>query len=214
MEASVVKSGIAYAAPTMLRGIAGSIVLAAVCAAALSACGASNDAPGSDDEQQVRATLARFGTASAQRDYTAVCKDLLADTLIAKIRSVGIPCEVAIRTGLSDVQKPTLTVTSVRVTGSAATAVVRSDAKGQKPSTDLVRLVKQRGDWRLASLAEPEPSKARPRPEPEKAAPKKSAPEKAAPKKSAPKKAAPKKAAPKKAAPKKAAPKKAAPDKS
>lgn len=147
----------------MLRGTAGSIVVAAVCAATLSACSKKEDAPKSDESQQVRATLARFAAASAKRDYTAVCKDLLADALTAKIRSVGVPCEAVIRTGLSEVKKPTLTVTMVQVQGPTATATVRSTAKGQKASTDLVRLVKERGGWRLSSLAEPRRAPGRPR---------------------------------------------------
>jgi len=147
----------------MLRGIAGSIALAAACAATLPACSKKEDAPKPDEGQQVQATLARFAAASAKRDYTAVCRDLLADALTTKIRSVGVPCESVIRTGLSEVEQPTLTVTSVQVQGSTATATVRSTAKGQKPSTDLVRLVKERGGWRLSSLAEPRRAPARPR---------------------------------------------------
>ncbi len=173
-------------------------MLGAVCAAMLSACGRGEDTPKPDNEAQVRATLARFATASAQRDYTTVCNDLLAGALTAKLRSVNVPCEAAIRTGLSEVKKPKLTVTSVQVQGPSATATVRSTAKGQKPSIDLVRLVKERGGWRLASLAEP--ANARPRPTP----PKEAAPEKKSRSKTGPKKTAPRK--PRETAPKKPSP--------
>ena len=62
------------------------------------------------------------------------------------MRAAGLPCEVALRTGLEDRQNPRLTVLGVEVNGDQALARVRSTAGGEPPSTDLVRLVKEDGE--------------------------------------------------------------------
>jgi hypothetical protein len=112
---------------------------------------------GGGDEQQVRDTLARFQTATEKQDYRALCTKLLAHAVIAKLRSVGLPCEVALQTGLGSVRQPKLKVTKVKIRGSTALALVRSHAAGQSTSTDTIRLVKEDGDWRLTALSGAQP---------------------------------------------------------
>jgi hypothetical protein len=101
----------------------------------------------------VRGTIARFVQASASGDYASLCRTLLSGELVAKIRSVGVPCELAVRTGLDDVTNPKLRIGSVYVKGDRASVMVRSWAKGQKASTDVVELVREHGTWRVAALA-------------------------------------------------------------
>jgi hypothetical protein len=47
----------------------------------------------------------------------------------------------------------------IEIVDDEALARVRTTAEGQEPSQDAVRLVKQDGDWRVASLsaAQPQP---------------------------------------------------------
>ena len=120
---------------------------------ALGGCGAASTRSPAAEQQQVRGTLQRFANASAAGDYASMCQSLLAGRLIAKIRSLGVPCELAVRTGLSSVKDPRLSVQSVRIDGDRASALVRSTAQGQRPSTDIVQLVREGGRWRVASLA-------------------------------------------------------------
>jgi hypothetical protein len=112
---------------------------------------------GGGDEQQVRDTLARFQKATASQDYRTLCTKLLAQSVIDRLRSVGLPCEVALQTGLGAVRQPKLKVTKVKVNGSTALALVRSNAAGQAASTDTIRLVKEKGDWRLTALSGAQP---------------------------------------------------------
>ena len=112
---------------------------------------------GTGNEQQVRDTLQRFQKATASQDYRALCTKLLARAVIDRLRSVGLPCEVALRTGLGSVRQPKLKVTRVKIRGSTALAEVRSAAAGQTASTDTVRLVKEDGDWRLTALSGAQP---------------------------------------------------------
>ncbi len=111
--------------------------------------------PEPDREDEVRETLERFAAATRDKDYQTLCDDLYAEDLVERVRAAGLPCEVALRTGLEDRQNPRLEVLGVEVNGDQALARVRSTAGGEVPSTDVVRLIKEDGDWRVASLSEP-----------------------------------------------------------
>jgi hypothetical protein len=104
---------------------------------------------GRDDEQLVRKALARFEKASADKDYQTLCDKLLASSYVRQTASSGLPCEVALRTGLEDVQNPTLQVVSVEVKGDRAAARVRGSAAGQVPAEDVYTLIREDGEWRI-----------------------------------------------------------------
>ena len=116
----------------------------------LAACG-GDDTPAA--EPQVRATLTALEKATAAKDYKALCTRILAPQLVEQVTSVGLPCEVALRRGLSEVQEPRLRVGRVRITGNTANAEVSTSAKGQEPSRDVVELVKVKDGWRVSSLS-------------------------------------------------------------
>jgi hypothetical protein len=120
---------------------------------ALVACGES----GPTDEEQVRDVLAAFGRAAAARDYRALCDRLLAPALAQRVQRIGLPCEVALEEGLGAVEDPRLAVGPVTIEGDRARAEVRSSARGEAPSRDVVELARSAADgrWRLASLAGP-----------------------------------------------------------
>ena len=104
---------------------------------------------GPDDEQDVRAALTRFEQASADKDYQTLCDDLLASSYVRQTASSGLPCEVALRTGLEDVKNPTLTIVSVEVNGDRAAARVRGRAAGQVPAEDVYTLIREGDEWRI-----------------------------------------------------------------
>ncbi len=122
------------------------LALLAAAATVFAGCG------GESDETKVRETLDRFADATARKDYQTIC-DLLSRDLVEEVRKVNLPCEVAFKRGLEDVERPSLRVQRVAVDGNTATATVRSSAANQQPSQDEVRLVKEAGQWRVASLA-------------------------------------------------------------
>lgn len=100
-----------------------------------------------------------FATAIAEEDYTGLCDDVLAADLVESVRSVGLDCPVALGLALEEVQAPSLEIVGIEIVDDEALARVRTTAEGQEPSQDAVRLVKQDGDWRVASLsaAQPQP---------------------------------------------------------
>lgn len=111
--------------------------------------------PAPNDREEVSETLERYAEATRDKDYQTICDELYAEDLVERVRAAGLPCEVALRTGLEDRQNPRLEVLGVEVNDDQALARVRSTAGGEVPSTDLVRLVKEDGEWRIASLSEP-----------------------------------------------------------
>jgi hypothetical protein len=134
--------------------------LAALAAGALVLAGCGNTKPTA--EEQVRTTLISFSRATAAKDYQKICDRLLAPSLIADLKKIGLPCEIALQQGLGDVRQPRLLVGAVTVQGKRATADVRSSAEGQAPSKDMIELVRTDAGWRISSLAKP--SQPTPRP--------------------------------------------------
>ena len=130
------------------RHVPAVVLAAVVLTASLAACG---DEP--SDAERARAVVERFGDASAKKDYQRICDELIARALIAQVERIGLPCEIAFKRGLEDVRKPVLKVRSVRVTKDRARVAVHSTAAGQKPSNDTMTLVREDGEWRIASLA-------------------------------------------------------------
>jgi hypothetical protein len=126
------------------------LALAAL-ALVLTGCGSS----GPTEEQQVRTTLTAFSRATAAKDYQALCDRLLAPSLIASLKKIGLPCEIALQQGLGEVRQPRLIVGRVTVKGKSAVAEVRSSAEGEEPSKDNVELVRTGAGWRISSLAQP-----------------------------------------------------------
>ena len=110
--------------------------------------------PEANKEEEVRDTLDRFAAATRDKDYQTLCDDLYASDLVERIRAAGLPCEVALRTGLEDRQNPQLQVLGVELNGNTANARVRSTAAGEVASTDTVTLVREDDDWKVASLSE------------------------------------------------------------
>ena len=123
----------------------------AALAVVIAGCGESKPT----DEEQVRTTLTAFIRATAAKDYQALCDRLLAPSLIAEVKKIGLPCEIALQQGLGEVRQPRLIVGAVTVNGKTATAQIRTSAEGQAPSKDTVELERTDAGWRIASLTTP-----------------------------------------------------------
>jgi hypothetical protein len=112
--------------------------------------------PGPNEEKDVRATLDSYAQATRAKDYQTLCDDLFAKAIVAGLTNANLPCEVALKlSSLETVRDPQLTVLAIEVSGDQAAARVRSTAVGEQPSLDTIKLVKEDGDWRIASLSEP-----------------------------------------------------------
>lgn len=124
---------------------------------ALAACGSGDDP---SPETEVRTTLRAFATAVEQRDYQQLCDRIFSPALLRDAQSIGLPCEVAMRTSLGEIEEPELSVGKVTVDGRTAEAEIKTSARGQAPSTDMIGLERIKGRWRVSGLG----SGDRPRP--------------------------------------------------
>jgi hypothetical protein len=125
----------------------------------IAACGggqAKGPSP-AQDRAAVRGTLLKLVQATESHDYASMCNRVLARALVQRVASAGLPCETALRLGLRGVRQPRLQVSAIKVAGNRALAQVNSGAKDQGASSDVVQLVRERGSWRVTSLAGPQP---------------------------------------------------------
>lgn len=105
------------------------------------------------DEERVRETIDGFTAAVHVRDFGAVCDRYLTTDLKERLQLFGTCSAVLRRSTANPAFDPQfqLHVKSVKVEGNRASADVETKARG-KTATVTVRLAKQGGDWRLATL--------------------------------------------------------------
>ena len=103
-------------------------------------------------EQQVRAVIASFQTATQKKDYRRLCTQVLAQELLDKIRRANLPCEQAVKVGLQNVVNPRIAVQSVEVTHNRAVARVRSSADNQPALDGTLALIREVKGWKVATL--------------------------------------------------------------
>jgi hypothetical protein len=129
-----------------MRLTAGIVALASACA--LSACGAS-------DRDQVRAKVEQLANAAAKHDYSALCRQVLAPSLVTRLADSGIGCVSAMQVAFGSVRHPTLSIGKININGNKAQAIALSMAQGQQASLDSIELVKTPDGWRVSSLGSP-----------------------------------------------------------
>jgi hypothetical protein len=117
-------------------------------AAALAGCGASA-------KDRVQAKVQQFIDATATKDYTTLCEQVLAPALLAHLSAAGLRCEQAMQIALRNVHDPQLAVGRITIDGSKAQAITLSAAAGETGSLDTINLVETTNGWRVVSLGSP-----------------------------------------------------------
>ena len=115
-------------------------------------CGATGSNSASDFsgvKKDVATTIDDLSSNARKSDERAICTNLLASSLIQQLQTGGQTCATAISHALDDADTVDMTVKSVTVTGTKATALV--DSK-QKATNDTFQLVKEGGRWKIASF--------------------------------------------------------------
>jgi hypothetical protein len=135
------------------------LALLLACALALGACGqtSKDSAKGfKGDQQAVAQTIENLQTEGSKRTSDSsrkICNDLLAPDLVARIKQASSkPCDVVIKDALGDADSFELQVQKVTINGDQATAVVQSQASGNKDRTDTLTLKKVGNAWKIAAL--------------------------------------------------------------
>ena len=120
-------------------------LVGALAAVGLAACGTSQ-------QSEVRAKVMQFATAVHHHDYHALCGEVLAPALLADIASGGISCEKALSLGLGAVRDARLVIGTITVTGSRASVVTLTQARGERTALATLVLTRTGAGWRIASL--------------------------------------------------------------
>ena len=137
----------------MLRTL---LPLGAIVAVAVAGCttqSTSDDSSGKfrGDQRLVANTIEDFESAASKGDQDQICRDLLAKPLVATYAKRGGTCESAVDGALKDTDSFGLTVESVRVAATQATARVKAD-RGKKDVLRTMTLVKEGPGWRISAF--------------------------------------------------------------
>jgi hypothetical protein len=131
------------------------LALIAVLATVVSGCGRVEEDSDKDfkgEQQRVAKAVEDLQDAGSERDENRICERLLARELVQRLKQAGAAdCASAIDDVLKDADAFELDVKKVTLEGTTASAVVESDG-GDRKRTDTLRLVRERGEWRIASL--------------------------------------------------------------
>jgi type II secretory pathway component HofQ len=122
---------------------------------ALGACGqAAKDSAGDfkGDQKDVAQTVEDLQSFARKGDSDKICGQLLADELVAKIKSSSKDtCDQALKDAIADVDAFELQVQKVTVNGDNATAVVKSEA-GNDDQTQTLTFVRDQSAWKITAL--------------------------------------------------------------
>ena len=116
-------------------------------------CGGGNDSkpkPITGPAKDVAETIKRLEKATAQRDFTTVCDQLLAAA--TRRQAGGDQCPDVLDQRARGVRRPRIRIVSIEVQGKQAQARVRTTAVGQDAVANVIRLVKENGRFRVLSL--------------------------------------------------------------
>ena len=115
---------------------------------ALAGCGASQ-------RDEVQAKVQQFARATAARDTSTLCQQVLAPSLLTRLAGADLSCRQAMALFVQSVRNPTVSIARISIKGQRASAVVLAAASGQKALLESIELIDTENGWRLASLASP-----------------------------------------------------------
>lgn len=133
----------------MRRPLAVMSVLA--CSLPLAACASTTSTAGfKGAEHEVAQTIVNLQSDVTASEQKKVCANDLAAVVVSRLGGTK-GCEATVKERLTEVDNTELTVESVKVSGTTATASVKSVYSGKK-KLSTVSLVKEGGKWRISAL--------------------------------------------------------------
>jgi hypothetical protein len=112
--------------------------------------GASKPQPIAGAAKEAAEVVQRLEKATARKDFTTICDDLLASA--TREQAGGDDCAAILGARVRDVRRPRIKIQSIDLDGPRAQVKVRTTAVGQAPATDVIRLVRENGRFRVISL--------------------------------------------------------------
>jgi hypothetical protein len=108
---------------------------------------------GQSAADQVRAKIEQLAHEAASRNYQAICSQVLAPSLVARLVSNGIPCSEGLQVALGSVHNPVINVGKITVSGQKAKAIILASARGQQAEVSALALQDTGQGWRISSLS-------------------------------------------------------------
>jgi hypothetical protein len=128
-----------------------SLSLLATSALALGACGSTVSTSGFKGEQHEAAqAISNLQSDATAGDEKKICTNDLAAAIVTKLGGTSA-CETAIKNQLAEVDSLEANIKSIAITGTAATASVKSIYSG-KTRVHSVSLVREGGKWKVSGL--------------------------------------------------------------
>src|SRR3954465_15321060 len=106
--------------------------------------------PVSGPAKEAAAVIEELEKATAQKDFPRICDDLLAAA--TRKQAGGDQCPAVLGARARGVSRPRIRIQGIEVQGDHALVRVRTTAAGQAPTTDVVRLIRENGRYRVLSL--------------------------------------------------------------
>ena len=135
-------------------GLAGAGVAAAFLGGGELGGGEEAPRPVSGASRQVADTILQFERALADGDFATICGNLF--TIEAREAAGGDRCPSVLQDTAGGLRRPDVRIVAINVRGNTAVATVRASVAGGPPVTDVIRLVRQGGRYKIVS-AGPEP---------------------------------------------------------
>jgi hypothetical protein len=100
------------------------------------------------------AVVSAFQRALASRDFATICDSLYSRR--ARAAAGGDDCQSVLAQATARIRRPSVQIRSVVLArGGAATVGVLAGTASERPAADVIRLVRQRGRFRIASAGNP-----------------------------------------------------------
>jgi hypothetical protein len=123
----------------------------------VTACASTTSSSSFKGEQhEVAQTISSLQSEATAGEAQKICKNLLASAVTARLNAAsrspsGGGCTQAVKSQLTEVDSPELTIQSVQLQGASASATVKGTYAG-KSRISMLTLVKEGGKWKISGL--------------------------------------------------------------
>jgi hypothetical protein len=108
--------------------------------------------PATGAARDVAGVVTRLEKATAGGDFATICDELF--TAAARERAGGGDCERLTRSAAEGIERPRIELKAIEIRAGRARAEITTRAAGQAEVPDVVELRRERGEWRVESLAD------------------------------------------------------------
>jgi hypothetical protein len=106
--------------------------------------------PATGAPREIGAVVHRLERAIAAGDFESICENLF--TRDARERAGGVDCPRRLRSAAGAVGEPGIDVRAIDLGDDVATVRVRTRARDQTTAPAVLRLQRERGEWRIEGL--------------------------------------------------------------